>query len=132
MDSIIRAHSQAILNSGELLAALSYYQAPFDSGFNIIAILAGVRHETLKLLWGASMSGKTSEPVRMKIAVDGPVTTTGKNAPPEIEYVIGGEGENESLSHASRYRDPYFANKFHSMQNRLGRSGTQYEMLSRR
>lgn len=123
---------QPFLTLALFVAALSYYQAPLDSGFGMIAILAGARHETLKLLWGASMSGKTSEPVRMKIAVDDPVTTTGKNAPPEIEYIIGGEGENESLSHALRYRDPYFANKFHSMQNRLGRSGTQYEMLSRR
>lgn len=65
----------------------------------------------------------------MKIAVDNPVVTTGKFAPPEVEYSLGGEGENESLSHALRFRNPDFARKVGSIQNKLGRSGTQYEMV---
>ena len=114
-----------------LIAAWAYYRTPLDSGFGMVAILAGVRHESLRLLWGASMSGDLSKPVRMKIAVDDPVTTIGKAAPPQVEYILGREGKNESLSHALRYRDAYFANKLYNVQRRLGRSGTQYEMLSR-
>lgn len=42
--------AQAMLVVAAFVAALSFYQAPLNSGFSMIAILAGVMQETLKLL----------------------------------------------------------------------------------
>ena len=42
------------------------------------------------------------------LLVDDAVTKIGKQAPPQIEYVLGIEGKNEKLSHAVRYRNRFF------------------------
>lgn len=122
---------QPFLTIAAYLAARLFYKTPISSGFGMIAILAGVRKETLRLLWGASMSGRVSKPVRMQIAVDDPHVTTGKPAPPEIEYILGGQDANDSLSSTLRYRSPMIANILQRSQATLARSGTQYEMISR-
>lgn len=74
-----------------------------DGGFGIIAILAGVQKESLALLEGASLSGRLSKLLRMHIAAFQPVTVTEKSEVLEIEYVLGGEGGNETLAHAWKY-----------------------------
>ena len=120
---------QPALTIAAYLAARLFHKTPVDGGFGMIAILAGVRKETLRLLWGASMSGRVSKPVRMQIVVDDPVTTTGKPAPPEVEYIIGGQDPNDTLAPTLRLRLPAIATKIQSLQNRLGRQGTEYEMI---
>lgn len=52
-----------------LLSTLLMYNTPLDSGFGTIALLAGVRTETLKLLKGASLSGKLKKSIRVTIDV---------------------------------------------------------------
>ncbi len=74
------------------LIALIFSLTPLDgSDFDIIVILAGVRHESLNML---------------QIAVTKPVADVSMGQlPPEIEYVMGGIGENdEMLGHKPRYR----------------------------
>lgn len=39
--------------------------------------------------------------------MDDPTTTSGKTAPPHIEYVLESEEANDELSHALRYRWPF-------------------------
>lgn len=97
----------------------------------LIAILAGVRKESLRLLWGASMSGRVSKPIKMQIAVDDPHITTGKPAPPEVEYIIGGQDANDSLSSTLRYRSPTIADTIQRIQQRLYCQGSEYETISR-
>lgn len=112
------------------LAALTFYQTPMDGGFSMIAVLSGVRKESLKLLEGASLSGRLSRPVRMEIVVRGPLAVAGMSEPPEIEYVLGGVGDNQTLSHALRYRMWKVGNTLGSIGNVFGRGGNQYEMFS--
>ena len=50
-----------------LLGSVCMYGVPIDKGFGMIAFLAGVRVETLKLLKGASISGEVIRPLRVKI-----------------------------------------------------------------
>lgn len=78
------------------VTALTFYQTPMDGGFSMVAVLSGVRKESLKLLEGASLSGRLSRPVRMKIAVRELVSVPGKSEPPETEDVLGGIGYNQT------------------------------------
>lgn len=64
------------------------------------AVLAGVRKASLKLLEGASLSGRLSKPLRMKYAVYDEVTVTGRSKPSEIEYILGVTRGNRNLSRA--------------------------------
>ena len=60
---------QPVLISVILIASfvLSYFSAVDGYNFSIIAILAGVRTETLKLFEGASFSGTLKKPVGIRI-----------------------------------------------------------------
>ena len=120
------------LTTAAYLAARFFYQTSIDNGFGISALLAGVRPKTLKLLWGASLSGRVSKSIPVRILVDDPITTIGKTAPPHIKYVLGSEEANDELSHALRYRWPGLTKRwrfFFWIQNRLGTQGTDYKMV---
>jgi hypothetical protein len=41
------------------------HSSPLSSGFGLVSILSGVRHETLHSLAGASLSGELSQPVKL-------------------------------------------------------------------
>ena len=75
---------QPILSSLLLVASfvLSHFSAVDGSNFGMIAILAGVRPHTLKLLEGASFSGTLEKPVSVKIHG----TTAEIEEQPRIEY----------------------------------------------
>ena len=123
---------QPLLTILFFITALTFSRTPLDGGFGITAILAGVREESLKMLQGASMSGRLSEPVRMQIAVSEPVgpDERGKTTP-EIEYVIGGTGSNGLLGHAPRYRVLHARNWVGGFWRRMTwRERNQYEMFS--
>lgn len=119
------------------LAGLFFYRTPIGRGFGIIAILAGVRHESLELLKGASLSGQVKKPVRLKIELNDSTESGGNGVTPEISYIVGGEGRNASLPPTLRPRMPFTGSKhtggaaeaFGSRRRVHG--GTQYEMLSR-
>ena len=51
-------------------ATLLLHHVPLDGGFGTVALLAGVRVETLKLLKGASKSGKLRKSIRVTINAD--------------------------------------------------------------
>ena len=73
--------------------------------------MAGLKHESLTTLKGASFSSQLSKPVKLKIEVDDTVTTHGKGAPPKINYIINGEGPNGSLAGSSGFSLPLFRPK---------------------
>ena len=83
----------------------------------------------MKLFWGASLSGRVSKSIPMRILVDDPITTIGKTAPPHIKYVLGSEEANDELSHALRYRWPGLTKRWREIQNGLGTQSTDYEMV---
>ena len=112
------------------VTALTFYQTPMDGGFSMVAVLSGVRKESLKLLEGTSLSGRLSRPVRTKIAVRELVSVPWKSEPPEIEYVLGGIGYNQTLSPSLRYNVLRLGNKFRNIGNVFGWGGNQYEMFS--
>lgn len=112
------------------LVALTFHQTPMDGGFGMIAVLAGVKKESLRLLEGASLSGRLSKPLRMQIAVHHLVTVTGKSEVPEIEYILGGKGENETLANDLKYSVRRMGNRFGTIGNVFKRRGDQYEMCS--
>lgn len=60
---------------------------PLDSGFGTIALLAGVRTETLKILKGASRSGKLKKPIQLSISVHEVHTAKGINDQ-RNEYIL--------------------------------------------
>ncbi len=121
---------QPALTLAAYIAERFFHQTPIDNGFGMIAILAGVRQETLRLLGGASLTGRVSKPVPMQILVDDKISTIGKQAP-QIEYVLGAEGKNETLSHAVRYRNRFFASTVQLFEKGIRRRGTDYEMIGR-
>ena len=111
--------------------ALAFHQTPLDGGFSMIAVMAGVREESLKLLRGASLSGRLSRPVKMKIAISEAGTSSKGRALPQVEYILGGTGDNEMLEHMPRYRLLKFRNWLKGIFGRvLGREEGRYEMFS--
>lgn len=58
---------QPVLVTLVFIASTLMYRTPIDEGFGLVAILAGVRRETLDLLNGASISGKLRECVRLRV-----------------------------------------------------------------
>ena len=113
------------------LTGLAFSQTPLDGGFGIIAIMAGVKGESLKIMQGASLSGRLSEPMRMKIAVSEPVADAVKGMLPQIRYVLGGVEVNETLGHKSSHRILRVRNWLVRLWGRmLGRERNQYEMFS--
>ena len=113
------------------LTGLAFSRMPLDGGFGIIAIMAGVKGESLKVLQGASLSGRLCEPVRMKIAVSEPVADAAKGMLPQVRYVLGGVGDNETLGHTSSHRMLRARNWLVKLWARIsGRERNQYEMFS--
>lgn len=109
------------------LTALTFYQTPLDGGFGIVAVLAGVTEESLKLLRGASLSGRLSEPVKMQITVTKPIA---EEALPEVKYIFAGSANNETLGHTPRYPMLRVGNWLRGVFKRvLGRERNQYEMF---
>lgn len=117
---------QPILTTLIVVASLFVYRTPVDGGFGLVALLAGVRIDTLMLLQGASFSGILDKPLPVKILVDEePAATRGK-AVLQAEYVLGAPSspratvvggkhkggwmrgnDNELLSHSIRHRMPW-------------------------
>ena len=89
-----------------LFASLTMYTTPLDRGFGMIALLAGVRTKTLKLLQGASFSGELKERLRVKIAVQDYVTEKGLNIP-RNEYILGDDSPNGRLPYVWRQHKPW-------------------------
>ena len=84
------------------------YNIAIGRGFGPIALLAGVRTEGLRLLQGASFSGKLTKPLRVSISVLSPrpagddrlLNSDKGDKYPTIAYTLGVTGsKNESLSH---------------------------------
>jgi len=93
---------QPILSTIHLLAGWVLYTVPLDNGFGMIALLAGVRPEGLKLLKGASLSGALAKPLRVKMLVhmeDEGEKNPGKKGHEDtrIEYVLGEAGRNNRI-----------------------------------
>lgn len=66
---------------------LLYRSVPFDvRGFGTAALLAGVRVDTLALLNGASVSGKLTKYIRIR--VDPLPQDEGRRGPTEVQYVL--------------------------------------------
>ena len=135
---------QPVLTAAAFLVTLFFHRTPMNRGFSMIAVMAGVKHESLHILKGASFSGQLSKPVKLKIEVDDAVTTDGKRGPPKIDYIIDGEGPNDSLSGSSGFRMPFFrpqrtgtgigsvGTTLEDMGSKLrNRRGTEYELISR-
>ena len=78
---------------------LSYFSAVDGGSFGIIAILAGVRTETLKLFEGASYSGTLKKPVNIQIDT----VTTGHRNKPQIEYAFHDDGHPPKPSTTADY-----------------------------
>ena len=97
-----------------------FYQTPIDIGFRMIAILAGVRKETLRLVWGVSSTGRVSKPVPMQMSlVDDVVTRIGKQAPID-EYVIGAERRTRSYLMLSSIVSGSLQARFSFLRKALG------------
>ena len=78
---------------------------PLDSGFGMIALLAGVRTETLQLLKGASRSGLLKKPIRVSINVhDVPATAKGLNNQSN-EYILSEHQMNSASLPSSESND---------------------------
>ena len=92
---------QPVLTILFLVVCFGMYSTPIDRGFGMIAVLAGVCVETLKLLKGASVSGELKRPLRVRIAVKHPVM---EDRPSNLrnEYILGDEAANDKLSSPRR------------------------------
>ena len=71
-----------------VITSLAFHKAPIHRGFGMIAILAGVRTDTLKLIKGASFSGKLSKPVQMKILPSVGKRLETEQICPQSEYML--------------------------------------------
>ena len=89
-----------------LFACLLMYTTPLDSGFGMVALLAGARTETLKLLHGASLSGELKQRLRVKIAVEHRVTEDGLSRL-RNEYILGDDSPNGRLPYTLRQHKPW-------------------------
>ena len=101
--------TQPILISLILVASfvLSRFSAVDGSSFGIVAILAGVRAETLKLLKGASFSGTLKKPVSIQIDK----ITTESEKQPQIEYYFYDDGSFPKPSFTANLRNRFNVRK---------------------
>ena len=101
--------TQPILITLILMASfvLSHFSAVDGSTFGIIAILAGVRTETLKLLEGASFSGTLKKPVSVQITK----ITTESEKQPQIEYHFYDDDSLPKPSFTATLRNRFKARK---------------------
>lgn len=79
-----------VLTTLAFLGCLFLYNVPLDGGsFGTVALLAGVRPDSLALLDGASLSGKLKRRIRVKIDVHKPFPfEEGLNGEPQVEYIL--------------------------------------------
>ena len=81
---------------------------PIDSGFGMIALLAGVRKETLQILKGASTSGKLKNPIRVSIIVhDVPAAAKGLNDQ-RNEYILSDHKNTSAPLSSPKFNDSCF------------------------
>ena len=81
---------------------------PIDSGFGMIALLAGVRKETLQILKGASTSGKLKNPIRVSIVIhDVPAAAKGLHDQ-RNEYILSEKQNNSAPLSSSNFNDSWF------------------------
>lgn len=92
---------------------LSYFSAVDGNNFDIIAILAGVRTETLKLFEGASFSGTLKKPVGIRIDT----LTTRKEKEPRIEYSCHDDGRPTKPSRTATLRERLVPSRFDTRRN---------------
>jgi len=83
--------------------ALCYFSIPIDQGFGIVALLAGVETRTLHGLRGASLSGQTKRPVRMKISVEPGVANASGSGMGRIRYLVGELGKADRMRGGEKY-----------------------------
>ena len=90
-----------------LVARIILFTTAVSENFGLINLLAGISHETVHILKGASFSGELSGPVRVQIILDDVnedddtgYLGEGNDARqvPTIKYVLNGIGKNSSLS----------------------------------
>ena len=86
---------------------LSYFSIVDGSNFGIVAILAGVRTDTLKILEGASFSGTLQKPVGVQISR----TTAESEKEPRIEYRFYDDGSAPKSSFTATLRNRFNARK---------------------
>ena len=97
---------------------LSYFSAVDGNNFGIIAILAGVRTETLKLFEGASFSGTLKKPVGIRIDT----LTTRKEKKPRLEYSFYNDSGLPKLSKTATLRDRLVPSRFDTRRNWISTS----------
>ena len=86
---------QPILTSIIFVASAWMKRTPIVRGFGLVAILAGVRKETLKLLEGASYSGELKKPLTIEIAAAKSVSAGGRTYP-KNEYILRDKTEEKT------------------------------------
>ena len=106
---------QPVLISAIFIASfvLSYFSAVDGNNFGIIAVLAGVRTETLKLFEGASFSGTLTKPVGIRIDT----LTTRKEKEPRVEYSFYNDDGPPKPSRTATLRDRFVASRFDTSRN---------------
>ena len=83
---------------------------PIDSGFGMIALLAGVRKETLQILKGASTSGKLKNPIRVSIVVHD-VSAAAKGVNDQCnEYILSEHQKSPASLSPSKVNDSRLGN----------------------
>ena len=92
---------------------LSYFSAVDGNNFGIIAVLAGVRTETLKLFEGVSFSGTLKKPVGIRIDT----LTTRKDKEPRIEYLFYDDGGPPKPSRTATLRDRFVPSRSDTRRN---------------
>ena len=88
--------------------ALSYFSAVDGGSFGVIAILAGVRTETLKLFNGASFSGTLTRPTGMKIDT----TTSRREKEPQTQYAFFDDGIRREWFGAASLKRRFTSSRF--------------------
>ena len=92
---------------------LSYFSAVDGGNFGMIAILAGVRTETLKLFEGASFSGTLKKPVGIQIDT----ITTRHEKDPQTEYAFYDDVHPAKPSATATLRHHFMPSRFDTRKN---------------
>lgn len=92
---------------------LSYFSAVDGGNFGIIALLAGVRTETLKLFDGASYSGTLKKPIGVRIDR----VSLREEKEPRIEYSFYDQGSSLKPSTTANLRHRFVPSRFNTRKN---------------